>query len=267
MLTITQATPAQVSYESIMDWSEARILTTARVDLLQVGGPPIGVRTAATDMAASHLPDHMLEVLAPIPLNSSVLVGELLSIPVIRSQFLESAPRPPTQSFTNGELSVLTLRYEHSIFPDFARSFMLHTKAYVHEPLLGFSSTTRYSGIVIYAKGEFPVHGEPGRFASLAPALLPRIYGESMSLLYESGMVEPSTALSFGIVDYSESTRLTEHRSRIGDVPFVTMAREVFGVNRTDLVITDAAVARILGSDENRRLLAEGRVVIICDLQ
>ena len=55
---------------------------------------------------------------------------------------------------------------------------------------------------------------------------MPRIYDESMNLLFESNMVDPKIAVAHGVVGYTSDVDLLRGRGRAGDVPMVTMARE-----------------------------------------
>ena len=172
----------------------------------------------------------------------------------------------PIESYVTQDLTSLVLRFEYQLFPDVGRVFLLHTRAYEHRPYLGFYPTTAFSGLVIYAKGDFPVHGEEGRTERLVPAIMPRIFDESMNLIVESGMVDPAVAVARGIVGYTESDDLFGARGRVGDVPLVTMARAIYGDNRTDVIIPDETANRILASEANRKLITDGKILIICDL-
>ena len=257
-----------VLFESELDWTIGRITTIATVPLGTIDTPPVAARTAATDMIRSALPEHLSQFLSSVPLDSSAMIGDLIrNSAQIRREFNDFAEESePSASYTDSKLSKLTLRFEHALYPNLAEMLILHSKALGHEPSLGFSPTTEYTGLVIYAKGLFPVHGEPGRESMLVPAILPKIYDETMSVLLESGMVEPRTAIESGVVAYSNSVDISQFRDRIGEIPLVTMARRIFGTNRTDVVVPSEIADRLLSSEANRRLLELGRVLIICDL-
>jgi hypothetical protein len=51
----------------------------------------------------------------------------------------------------------------------------------------------------------------------------------------------------------------------VGERPLRIFARGVFGINPTDLIIDRSDALLIISSEENRRLLSQGRVVIILD--
>ena len=54
-----------------------------------------------------------------------------------------------------------------------------------------------------------------------------------------------------------------ELRQITGDRPMRIIAQGVFGVNPTDLIIDRNDALTIISSEENRRLLSQGKVVII----
>ena len=62
---------------------------------------------------------------------------------------------------------------------------------------------------------------------------------------------------------YTYSYDLTKIGERIGMYPLRTMAYKVYGKNRTDLILPDEAVKKLISSEHNRDLLRQGRVVII----
>ena len=258
-----------VLFESKLDWTTGRITTNATLPLGTIDAPLAAARSAATDAIRSELSEHISRFLSSVPLDSSVMIGDLIqNSPYIRRKIDEFASHAePSVSYTDPKLTQFTLRFEHSLFPELARILVTHSKAVKHEPTVGFSPTTQYTGLVIFAKGVYPVHGESDRESSLLPALQPKIYDESMRVLLESDMVAPRIAVEEGIVAYTDSIDLLRFRDRIGEFPLVTMARSIFGTNRTDLVIPMEIGERLLASETNRRLIESGRVLIINDMQ
>lgn len=140
--------------------------------------------------------------------------------------------------------------------------FIRHTKTWEPKPPLDTTFTRPFTGIIIDARGKFPVHGEYVN-DQVKPCLLPKIWDAEMNLVYEKNMVEPDIALKRGIVTYYPDDSRT--RERVGDDPLRISPRAVFGTNRTDPVISRADYLKIVSIPENRALLREGKVVIICD--
>jgi outer membrane protein OmpA-like peptidoglycan-associated protein len=75
----------------------------------------------------------------------------------------------------------------------------------------------------------------------------------------------PAVARTRGIVRYGSSADDPAFRDIVGADPLRITAREVFGQYRTDPVISREDYLRIVGNEANRRLLAEGKVVILLD--
>lgn len=262
-----EAEDGTVRYRSRIDWEAGTIATSARVDLHAYDGPLPIIRRRATLDAGRALAGHLLATLENTPIDAGFALGRIVrSDSLLLSRFTEFARTGHIErSYVEEDMSALHVHYHHRIFPELASLFIAHTRAYEHEPYLGFAPSTAFTGLVVYAKGRLPVHGEPGTTRRLQPAIAPRIYTESMDLLYEVGMVEPAAAPE-GIVRYAAETQLQDHRDRVGELPLITSAREVFGVNRTDLVVPDEVYGRLLAEPENRALLRKGRVLVICDL-
>jgi hypothetical protein len=121
--------------------------------------------------------------------------------------------------------------------------------------------TRAYSGIVIYAKGPLPVHGE-GVTGAAAPCLFPRIYDSNMNLILDASMLLPDSLAEGGVLGYASGIGV-EAGERVGSDPMRVMALELFGDRRTDYVISREDALRILSSPGNRELLRQGRVVVV----
>jgi hypothetical protein len=127
-----------------------------------------------------------------------------------------------------------------------------------------------YTGIIIIAAGVLPVHGMKGS-ALPVPCLFPKIWDSEMNLIYERNMLEPKKATmvryasSEDIFKPSPSGLSPEITALAGDKPLRIFARAIFGERPTDPVIDREDALLIISSEENRRLLREGRVVIVLD--
>jgi hypothetical protein len=128
--------------------------------------------------------------------------------------------------------------------------------------------TRDYTGIVIYAKGRLPVHGE-GADGSAVPCLFPRIYDGEMRLLLDKSVVAPEVLArsgpSGGVLGYASGLGV-EAGERVGGDPMRVMAVELFGDARCDYVISREDALRILSNPVDRELLRQGRVVVVLDL-
>jgi hypothetical protein len=127
--------------------------------------------------------------------------------------------------------------------------------------------TRDYSGIVIYAKGRLPVHGE-GVDGKAAPCLFPRVYDGEMRLLLDRSAVAPEVLAAGGstggVLGYAAAMGV-EAGERVGGDPMRVMAVELFGDARCDYVISRDDALAILSSPGNRELLRQGKVVVILD--
>lgn len=166
-------------------------------------------------------------------------------------------------------LDGVTAVYEFDLYPDVLQIFADHSTPFDPPLELDFVPTIEYSGMVIYAKGEFPVHGEDPAHKSpesFRPSLMPKLFDTEMELVAEVGMMDPEYLAEWGTFGYTDTTDYLKHKDRIGVTPLFTMARAVFGDNRTDLLIPVDAAQKILATPANRELIRQGRILIICDI-
>ena len=78
-----------------------------------------------------------------------------------------------------------------------------------------------------------------------------------MELIYEKNMVEPSIALRKGLVSYADRINEKEFAERIGNDPLRIKAQKVFGVYRTDPVISRDDALKILSFTKSRTAQTE----------
>jgi hypothetical protein len=134
-------------------------------------------------------------------------------------------------------------------------------------PPLEETPSRDYTGIVIYAKGTLPVHGE-GVDGAAAPCLFPRVYDEGMRLILDRSVVVPEVLAmdgpSGGVLGYASALGI-EAGERVGGDPMRVMAKELFGDERCDYVISREDALAILSREGNRELLRQGKVVVVLD--
>lgn len=127
-----------------------------------------------------------------------------------------------------------------------------------------------YTGIIIIASESLPVHGKKGA-ALLLPCLFPKIWDANMNLIFERNMLDPASGLMVryaparSIFSLNPSGLAPDVAALAGERPLRIFARGVFGVTPTDPIIDREDALLIISSEHNRRLLREGRLVIIID--
>jgi hypothetical protein len=95
-----------------------------------------------------------------------------------------------------------------------------------------------------------------------------------MSLIYERSMMDPDRARSAAMIRYASPSGVfhptpsglsPELAALVGGNPLRIIARGVYGIRPTDPIIDREDALLILSSEENIRLLREGRVAIVLD--
>ena len=169
--------------------------------------------------------------------------------------------RKVSSSFSRDFSSVVNV-YRYGIFSDLMPILIDHDKPSPVPEIIGFEPSAPFSGIVIFASDSLPLYGESSK-TTLKPAVFPRIYDENMNLVASAEMTEPEFLSRWGFAGYTDKTSADSLRDRAGLYPFYTTAVAVFGINETDILISDEAARKLLSREENRRLIREGRIIII----
>lgn len=149
---------------------------------------------------------------------------------------------------------------------DLSQYLVKHKKSYLPEDPIETVPSRPYTGIIIDARGQYPVHGEYVK-SEVSACFFPKIWDENMNVIFEKSMENPEVVKNDGFVFYDYSDSPERYKARIGADPLYIKATQVFGRNRTDPIIKRSDALKILTVPENVKLLAEGKVVILLDKQ
>ena len=253
--------------DSTVDWISGRLVVSITVSLADLA-TPTEARSKAVDLFERKIGAIFCDVLYEMILDSHRTVGEAFEDdPETLARLVAIGGNTnPSSIHMNTELESITALYEYHFYPDIMSVFTVHTHAYEPVEILKFVPNVEYSGIVIYVGGSYPIHGEPPapeNVVGFVPSLRPRIYDTNMRLVAEAEMVDPEALNSWGLAAFTDRADYLVHKFRVGPTPLLTMAREVFGDHRTDIIIPASAADRLLASRHNRELIRQGRILVI----
>jgi hypothetical protein len=228
-----------------------------------------GVRFQAEQRIEEALPTLYIEAVEGILVNSDQTVGQRLAASDLLfrslSELAVRGAQKQSASFSK-DLHRVLVQYRFPLYgpTGLIAPFVQHERPFPISRLLGFAPTRTFTGLVIYARGELPSYGKPGK-ERVNPSLLPRLFDEHTNPVLIPEMCDPQFLVRWGLAAFVFADDETPFRERIGDLPLRTMARGVFGRNATDLLLPDEAVRQLLTREANRRLLREARILIILD--
>lgn len=252
--------------DAVIDWQTGvlSLSVAAEVPAATFNAPTAAYRVEQE--IERDLPELLVQSLLQLPVDSRYRIQDRLRQNPELVQELGDLFRRGRKDFTrrSSDLRQILVSYSFQLFPDIAGIFFSHRRAFPVDRLLHWVPTRPYTGIVIYAKGDLPLHGT-NRSVPLQPCLYPEIYDESMRLILERLMVEPNAVDRWGMAAYTDELDEGPFLARIGRSPLRIMASGVFGSIPTDIKIPTDHADRILADENNRRLLTEGRILIIIE--
>jgi hypothetical protein len=255
---------SELMIESQMDWSTSQFQLDITAPIEEEPNQPTG-RYKTEQYIIRETPVVTGEVLKKMRVDSTHTISTLVAQDPVLLRQLENLSQKMEKVFTTatGDRKYLTVRYNLSIFPHLADLIIKHTEPFPSPITPLYTPNEDFSGIIIYAGEELPYQGNVEQQVLLNPCLFPRLYDSSMNLIHSAEMTDPSALRQWGNAGYSYSYDLTKVADRIGMYPLRTMAYKVYGKNRTDLILPDDVVKKLISSEHNRDLLRQGRVVII----
>ena len=257
--------PSGMESQTVQNWETAQIDSKITIDLNKSGLYLPTDRNAAIRLIQQNRSSLLKNAYLSILVDSSHRLGsylaeEKISLTDINTVINNGKSTAPVLS---QELQTAIV-YHQNPLQELANLFVKHNAPYTPSFFPLGTASKVYTGILIDARGQLPVHGEYSS-DQLNPCLFPKIWNKNMNLIYEKNIVEPSRAKKQGIVLYTGTLDESMYRDRIGTEPLRIIARGVFGDNRTDPIISNEDAERILAKSENIDLLRQGKIVIVCD--
>jgi len=285
---------SQVNFNTagIVDWVRGELKATAGYNLAEAGlRLPTG-RFMGEEILKEAYPRLLRPYLLSLRVDSNSTVKTLLDRGELSLEELDGISRnadaiPPALSADLG-----TIHGAYTVFLDKISAFLWRhkmidpgnsagTRQNQASPLaipLRPIPTADYTGIIIIADKELPIRGRMTQ-ALAEPCLFPKIWDTEMNIIYDrnnftpglwnSGRDGPSVNMMVRYTVMDEIFKPTpsgldgELAALAGPYPLRILTREIFGISPTDLVIDREDALKILSNENNRRLLYEGRVVIV----
>ncbi|MCL2243886.1 MAG: polymerase [Treponema sp.] len=254
-----------------VEWDTSQLKADVSLDLASAGIRLPSGRTQGESLLNLEYLRLIQSGILNLQVDSSSTIGDLIqkgdfSMSEAEALALTASSLPPSLS---SDLKKILSSYKISLSAVSAL-LLKHNNPSAVMRTLSPVSTAQYTGLIIIASESLPVHGR--RSSALAvPCLFPKIWDSDMNLIYERNMLESRSAAMAryasleSIFQNNPSGLSAELTSVVGEKPLRVFARGVFGVKPTDLIIDKNDALLIISSQENRRLLSEGRVAIILD--
>jgi hypothetical protein len=263
---------AKIGVSGALEWEKPGIETSVSLDLASAGIRLPAGRGAGESLIADEYLRLIGPILLSVPVDSSSTLGDLVergdySLALAEQLALTARATPPALS---PDMTRLGAAYSLDLVK-LAAALTRHTRPAEIMRTLSPVPVPAYTGIIIIAPEELPVHGRKGS-ALLLPCLFPRIRDSGMNVVYERNMLDPRIAAERPMIRYAPADHIfrsgpsglsPELAALVGPRPLRIFARSVFGVRPTDPVIDREDSLIIISSEENRRLLREGKVVIV----
>ncbi len=257
-------TGIKVTAKSTIDWEKAelRLTLTAPVQDGGKNAPAAGYRSEQS--AERDFPQLLSQAILPIQIDSLHTAADLVrATPGLYRSFADAAKGAdrgyPAYS---ADLRSVSLPYTIPLFPTIGSLFIHHTYPSPVNRTLRWVPNDKFTGLVIYAKGDLPVHGTD-RSAQIVPCLFPDIFDSDMRTVIEKLQMDPAYLKRWGAAAYTQGFGEKQFIDRIGLSPLRVVAAGLFGETPTDPIISPEDADRLLSTENNRRLLAQGRILII----
>ena len=261
----------RIGISGSVEWDTMLINAAVSLDLASAGiRLPAGRTHGEAVLSESYL-NLILPGIMGLRVDSSSTIADLVNRGELRLWEIETLALKTDSIAPALTSDMRNITSSHSIsISNISSTLLRHSRPSPVSRLLNPVSTASYTGIVIIAVDELPVHSMRST-ALPVPCLFPKIWDSDMNLIFERNMLDPrnNTMIKYSslpnIFANNPSGISAELMEVVGERPLRIFARGVFGIAPTDLIIDRSDALLIISSEENRRLLSQGRVAIILD--
>ena len=271
ILVIPVSADPAVNYTSGIDWKKGELEIAVEVNY-----PPESGKLRMRDNSETLFDEKFFDIFidsiskthdGTVFFNSHYTMNEIIQHhPVILNK-IETIKNSAVMVYNvyHEDMSGVKMLYRIDMFENIVPYFIFHKKPHPVQERYIWTPNEKYTGVVIYAKGEYPVRGESEK-DTLKPSLFPSVYSKDMDKIIAEELVKPDVLVKWGTAALTDSEDDPLIRERTGENPLYTMAEEIFGRNKTDLIVPSNAADLLLYKNLNIDLIREGRFVIITDL-
>jgi len=272
ILPSLDAQNADTEIKGNLDWQRMAFDVTVTLNLQKAGIRLPSGRAQAEALLEDEFSYCIESSIMEVQADSSSTLGDLVSRGELATASFDRnvSIHPPALS---ADLSAISGRATVNL-TGIGTELVRHSRARIIHPPLIPTPVRDYTGIIIIADEELPVHGRSS-LALVLPCLFPKIWDNEMNLLYARDAVDPQllrqTTAFVRYVSRENIMRAVPSAmdddlvARVGENPLRIMARGVFGAVPTDPIIDREDALLILSSENNRRLLREGRIAIVLE--
>lgn len=254
----------EARWESSVDWQEGTLELVATMEIDRDGPNAPAAQHRAEQRIRTALPGELVRALLPLRIDSRNTLADALAEEPSLYQAIADLAREADRVTTRPDRSLASVEvhYRLDLYPDLTEILAVDEPPIPFRRVLGWVPTTDYTGVVIYAADPLPLHGTT-LTTTIVPALFPEIFDAGMEQVLSRDQIDPQWLARWGSAAYTDSLDLSPFVDRIGENPKRLVATRLFGIVPTDLVIRSADARELLSREENRRLLREGRIVIV----
>ncbi|GIW21556.1 MAG: hypothetical protein KatS3mg068_0563 [Candidatus Sericytochromatia bacterium] len=227
-------------------------------------------RLFAQRMAKLNANKKLMEFINNIKVNSELVVKDIINQDEIKSKinnFIRETKSIEVNNLSNGSVEVIL---EINLFNQSARdikgnlinddeslaSIILNEKIIKSgkkSDLKPIDFKEKYSGLIIDC-----------RDFKLEPALLPSILDEKNNKVYlDNDNFNLKNIINFSPVAYYNSFSEAKKSPRVGDNPLIVKPIKISGEYKTDIILGNETLKKILGINSINKILDENRVIIL----
>ena len=252
---------------SKVDWTLNKFSSNLSLDIEKSGIQLPSGRTSADSIIKLKAPSLIKNPLLMLYVDSANYLGDLVMNGTVSLEQMTELIEQGKQSSEILSMDGKSIKTTNTIdMKDIGNLLIKHNYPYIPEEPIESMPSRPFTGIIIDARGTVPVHGEYVK-SQIYPCFFPTVWDEDMNIIYEKNIVEKEIANSKGIVCYNWSDDFSKYEQTVGTDPLYIRAEKVYGRNRTDPIIRKKDALKILSVPENKKLLSEGKVVILLEKQ
>jgi hypothetical protein len=219
---------------------------------------PAQARALTKSKAEAEARRHLFDIIREINVDSKILIKNYMDQKTFPFAdlygLIKRAEVVDVAYLENGSVKAVV---SMSLMGPFAQLFLpknILKIATIRQPQETKKKEDSYTGLVVDCRG-----------LPLKPAMAPVILDEDGHEVYGSAYVSREHAVRVGVVSYARDLAAALKHTRVGPRPLIIKGIKVMKSRESDVVISNADAAKVIGTPSNLNFLRECKVMIVLD--
>ncbi len=218
--------------------------------------------TLNRSLADTYVPELLGGVFSDIPVDSQITFLDIFKQNPNVLVFYKDLNWLDVDSGFDENMDYYYAKFQVNLYPNLIGPMISHTDVKPLDKVPNFNLVdNNVTGILIYLPDTLPVRGALGEH-SFKPSLFSRVLDKDLNPIISREFVDPQVILRQGAMPYVQAIGSPKLTNIVGENPLIILVEELWGVYKSDMIISNEDKFKILGQQKYRDFIHAGKFAV-----